>query len=135
VQALATAGTAGIAFSPDQKAIRCAKRRHDQRYRCRKRQYRVILGNRCQAGVISVAVDGSFLSYRLVYAGGGTAQVSGPDGADQLTGIERVQFDNGTFAVPTASLMLPRRRAMRSGRRQRPAAGRDRIATRAWRPM
>ena len=53
------------------------------------------------AGLDTAVFSGARSDYRLVYLGGDTARVVGPDGSDMLTGVERLQFDSGTVTVPT----------------------------------
>jgi Ca2+-binding RTX toxin-like protein len=51
-------------------------------------------------GIDTAVFSGHRAAYTITPATGGTFQVIGPDGTDTLTGIEFLQFDDGTEAVP-----------------------------------
>jgi len=56
------------------------------------------------AGVDTARFSGQRSAYQLVNLGAGQVRVSGPDGTDSVRGVERLQFDNGTYSVPTTLL-------------------------------
>jgi Ca2+-binding RTX toxin-like protein len=49
------------------------------------------------ASVDTAVFSGRHGDYTVTDLGGGVLQVAGPDGADRLVGIERLQFDDGLF--------------------------------------
>lgn len=51
------------------------------------------------AGIDTAAFSGSIRSYTISSAPGGGVSVVGPDGSDVLTGVERIQFDDGIFVL------------------------------------
>ena len=51
-------------------------------------------------GIDTAVFQGNHTAYRLAKLNDGTLRISGPDGVDTLSRIERFQFDDGTFAVP-----------------------------------
>jgi subtilisin family serine protease len=58
------------------------------------------------AGTDTAVFSGSFSAYTLTDLGGGSVRVSGPDGIDTLSGIERLQFSDGTVSWPIANAVV-----------------------------
>lgn len=56
-----------------------------------------------KAGIDTFVLTGAIGSYSMSYATGGALAISGPDGADTLTGVEMLQATDGSF--PIASLV------------------------------
>ncbi|WP_374471143.1 hypothetical protein [Phenylobacterium sp.] len=54
------------------------------------------------AGEDTAVFSGLSSAYTLTDLGGGVLRVAGPDGTDQLTSIERLQFDDGAWGRNTA---------------------------------